>query len=266
MPRLQAADAQMRAAQEAGGDYLQSLSRGLRIIVAFNGARRGMTLSELSRATSLPRATVRRTLLTLGRLNYVESDGNLFHLTPKVMELAAAYLTSNAILPLLQSVCEVLARDLGNTASAAVLNDNMATIVAAAHPPRGFSNESWIGLRMPAYRTALGRVLLAALSEAELDAYLEPLKVEAATPYTVTDKAAIREAVRQVRRDGFCIVDREADPDLRMAACPVRRVDDRIVAAVGIGSHSGQHSIDDIRAIYLPRLRREVEGLRVGFS
>src|SRR6185295_3945870 len=109
MARLRAEDAEKRAASGYGPDFLEAFARGLRVIEAFGRERRQMTLSEVARATDLPKPSVRRALYTLTCLGMAQSDGRTFRLTPRVMELASAYLASNLVSTVVQPACERLA-------------------------------------------------------------------------------------------------------------------------------------------------------------
>src|SRR5262245_60339560 len=97
MPRLRRSSAEQDMADAAGPEFLEALARGLRVIEAFNASSKQLTLSDLAKSVDLPRASVRRTLFTLVQLGYAEVNERLFRLTPRVMTLAAAYLTSNSV-------------------------------------------------------------------------------------------------------------------------------------------------------------------------
>src|SRR5581483_11371656 len=73
---------------------LQSLERGMAVIQIFSRERPALTLSEVARLTGMTRATARRILLTLEKLGHVRSEGRLFSLTPRVLTLGWAYLSS----------------------------------------------------------------------------------------------------------------------------------------------------------------------------
>src|SRR5271154_3004739 len=113
MPRMNRTRAEQRLADTAGPDFLEALARGLRIIQTFNRDRRQLTLSDVAALVGLPRASVRRTLHTLVHLGFAETDGRLFRLTPRILTLASAYLTSNAISDILQPAVERLTAEVG---------------------------------------------------------------------------------------------------------------------------------------------------------
>ena len=117
MSRLRPQDAEKRA-QRADADFSEALARGLGVIGAFDEQRRQMTLSDEARAVDLPRATVLRALATLVALGYLEADGRLFRLTPRILKLAIAYLSSDPVPSILQPVCERLCRQVGASCAA----------------------------------------------------------------------------------------------------------------------------------------------------
>lgn len=255
MPRLRAQDAEQRRAAARGENFLEALARGLRVITAFDAERRQMTLSDAARALDLPRATVRRALYTLSQLGYLETDGKLFRLTPKILGLAAAYLTSNAVSVVLQPTCERLANLVGESSTAAVLDDADAVMIARAAPARQLPVGVGIGYRVPAFCSALGRVLLAARDDDAVERFLAALDPKPETDRTVLDKKRLREAIRAVRAQGFAFVDQEAEAGFRSIAVPVRRYDGVVVCALNIGARVERASIETMHERHLPLLR-----------
>jgi IclR family pca regulon transcriptional regulator len=112
-----------------------------------------------------------------------------------------------------------------------------------------------VGSRLPAYCTSLGRVLLAALPEAELAAYLQTTNVKALTPKTITDKQLLGDIIRGVRSDGFAITDEELELGLRSIAVPVRTHQNRVVAAMNIGVQAARVSAAELVHRFLPILQ-----------
>jgi IclR family pca regulon transcriptional regulator len=112
-----------------------------------------------------------------------------------------------------------------------------------------------VGSRLPAYCTSMGRILLAALPEAELAACLNRIEIKALTPKTVTDKALVAEIIGRVRADGFALTDEELELGLRSIAVPVRNRQSRVVAAMNIGVHAARVSTAEMIDRFLPVLR-----------
>ena len=90
MPKLDARDAAARASNPLGRDFSEALFRGLQIITAFGPSAQAMTLSDVARQVDLPRATVRRSLLTLAHLGYLVAEDRAFRLAPKVLTLPSS--------------------------------------------------------------------------------------------------------------------------------------------------------------------------------
>jgi IclR family pca regulon transcriptional regulator len=254
MPRVKRSEAERQLDEAAGPDFLEALARGLRVLQAFNRERRQATLSEVAQSVDLPRASVRRTLRTLVRLGFAETDGRLFRLTPRVLTLASAYLLSNAIADILQPAVERLTAEVGEACSAAVLDGDDVIMIAHASPNRVLNVSAQIGFRLPALSSSLGRVLLAALDDRELAGRLARIKPERLTPATVVDRAALRGAILKVRDDGYSLVDEEVEMGFHSISVPLRRLDGAVIAALNIGVHGNRGSPDAMREMFLPKL------------
>lgn len=240
-------------------DFVESLDRGLRLLQAFGERSSPMTLSEIAGLAGLPRATARRILLTLQHGGYVSSDGKLFAPTPHVLTLAGAYLRSNQLVAVLQPVLDEIAVSAQEISSLAVLDGDEVVFIARGSPTRIFSGGVDIGYRLPSFCTAVGRVLLGRLGDAELKAKLTATKREALTAQTVTDPKRLLTAIVADRVRGFSLVDREAEPHFRSIAVPVKRYDGAIVAAINIGAHVDRISTDEMTRRFLPLLREQAE-------
>jgi IclR family pca regulon transcriptional regulator len=262
MSRLRPSDAERRARRADSANFSEALARGLNVINAFDDQRRQMTLSDVARAIDLPRATVRRALATLVELGYLETEGRLFRMTPRILKLATAYLSSNPVSSVLQPTCERLCQQVGASCSVAVMDGDEAVMIARAVPARPPSVGLGVGYRLPVFCSALGRALASTLSDAELDAYLARLKPVRFTRQTVVSKPEIRRLVLDVRRKGYALADQEAEVGIRSIAVPLLRFDGRPVAALNIGVQPEQVPAKTMVAEYAPLLMREAVMLR----
>jgi IclR family pca regulon transcriptional regulator len=259
--RLRAQDALKRKESSRGPDFSEALARGLSVIRVFSPERPQMTMSDIAREVDLPRATARRAIHTLESLGFLEAEGRLYRLTPKVLELATAYLSSNLISTVLQPICDRISRSVGEACSTAVLEGEEVVMISHAAPRRLIEVGPGVGFRLPAHCTALGRVLLAALAQEQLEDVLARVSLAAATPHTVTDKVVLRSVLAQVREQQYALVDQEAEAGFRSIAAPIRRYDGKVVAAINIGARIEAVSKEVMLESYLPLLRREVEQL-----
>ncbi|MBS0223951.1 MAG: helix-turn-helix domain-containing protein [Proteobacteria bacterium] len=262
MSRLRPQDAETRAQRANGADFSEALARGLRVIAAFDEQQRRMTLSDIARVIDLPRATTRRALTTLVELGYVENEGRLFRLTPRILKLAIAYLSSDPVPGVLQPACERISREVGASCSVAVRDGDECVMIARGTAARPASVGLSIGFRLPLFCSALGRVLAGAMPDPELDAFLARLKPVRFTRQTVISKPEIRRQILDVRRKGYALVDQEAEAGIRSLAVPVVRFDGKVVASLNIGVQPDQVPSKTMIAEYAPLLMKEAAALR----
>ena len=153
------------AGRGSGPDFVEALARGLDVLSCFDATRSSMTLSEVAVAAGLARPTARRLLLTLAELGYVRVSDNTFALTPKVLSLGMAYVSSLGLWDLARPHLEALVARTGESSSMAQLDGGDIVYVARVAVPKIIALRVDIGTRFPAIRTSQGKVLLAALSE-----------------------------------------------------------------------------------------------------
>jgi IclR family pca regulon transcriptional regulator len=237
---------------------LQSLERGIAVIQVFSRERPALTLSEVARLTGITRATARRILLTLEDLGHVRSDGRLFSLTPRVLTLGWAYLSSLNLWETAQPLMEELTKQTNESCSAATLDLPDVVYVARVPTSRIMTIALGIGTRLPAHCTSMGRVLLAALPEAELEDFLATARLEAYTDRTITDAERLRRTIHGVRDQGWALVDQELEIGLRSIAAPLR-VDGRTIAAINVSAAAPRVPLEQLRGRFLPELLKTVD-------
>jgi IclR family pca regulon transcriptional regulator len=234
--------------------FMTSLARGLAVIKAFSDHRRAMTIAQLSQKTGIPRAAVRRCLYTLKQLGYADSEANNFFLKPGILALGYAFLSSTPLTVAAQPYLTELSHRLRESCVLAVLDQNEVMYVARSHTSRVLSLALNTGSRLPAYCTAIGRVLLAGLSANQLDRYFSSVVLTPHTERTVVSEQKLRDIVFEVRRRGFAVVEEELEIGLRSIAVPVRGASGATVAALSIGAQVGRISRDEIEDLFLPSL------------
>lgn len=238
---------------------LQSLERGIAVIQVFSHEHPALTLSEVARLTGMTRATARRILLTLQKLGHVRSDGRLFSLTPRVLTLGWAYLSSLSLWDVAQPFMQELVARTRESCSAATLDLPDIVYVARVPTSRIMSITLGVGSRLPAHATSLGRVLLADLPTEELERYLAETTLEAYTPHTIVEPARLREALAEVRAQGWALADEELEVGLRSIAAPIRRADGRTIAALNVSGAVARVSMEELTGRFLPDLLATAE-------
>ncbi|QBJ95353.1 IclR family transcriptional regulator [Rhodococcus sp. ABRD24] len=236
----------------ASTDYVQSLARGLSVIRAFGAENPRRTLSDVARATDLTRATARRFLLTLTELGYVRTDGSAFWLTPRVLELGYSYLSSLSLPDIAAPHLEALSDRVHESTSVSILDEDDVVYVARVPVRRIMTVSITIGTRFPAFATSMGRVLLAGLSPADLDAYLARVELTPLTGRTLATPEALRSELDKIRSDGFCVVDQELEEGLRSLAAPIRDGSGTVIAAVNISTQAARYSTEAVYDTLVP--------------
>ena len=236
-------------------DFVQSLDRGLAVIRCFSSEHPSLTLSEVAERTGLTRAAARRFLLTLQELGYVGSSGRQFSLRPRVLALGYAYLSSFSVSQIAQPHLEDLAEELHESCSVSVLDGDDLVYVARASANRIMTIALTVGTRLPPYPTSMGRILLAHLPEAELDAYLRRTTMRKLTEHTITDPAELRAVLATARARGWTAVDQELEAGVRSIAVPIRDSSRKVVAAINASAHAARVPMRTLEKQFLPRLQ-----------
>ena len=235
-------------------DFVQSLDRGLAVIRCFSSERPSLTLSEVAERTGLTRAAARRFLLTLQELGYVGSTGRQFSLRPRVLALGYAYLSSFSVAQIAQPHLEDLAEELHESCSVSVLDGDDIVYVARASANRIMTIALTVGTRLPPYPTSMGRVLLAWLPPAEIDAILGRTSLRKLTEQTVVDPDELKRILATVRAQGWATVDQELEAGVRSVAVPIRDSSGKVVAAINASAHAARVPMRTLEKQFLPRL------------
>lgn len=249
-------------AEEPAG-FVQSFARGLSVIRAFDAEHPQLTLSEVAARADITRAAAGRFLRTLEHLGYVRSSGREFALTPRVLELGFSYLSALSMPEVAQPHLEGLARQVGESVSAAVLDGADIVYVARVPTRRIMSVGIMIGTRFPAYATSMGRVLLAGLAPPERALILGETDFELLTERTVVDPAALARQLDEVAVAGYALADGELESGVCSVAVPVRSPGGSVVAAVNISANAARISAVRLRDEHLAQLRAAASAIEV---
>lgn len=243
--------------------FMTSLARGLAVVRAFSDQRRSLTIAQISHRTGIPRAAVRRCLYTLKQLGYADSEANNFYLKPKILTLGYSYLSSTPLAISAQPYLNSISRQLNESCSLAVIDDNEVLYVARSATSRIMSVALNTGSRLPAYCTSLGRAILANYSELELEKYFAATTLRAYTDKTVVSPTRLREILKEVKAQGYAMVEEELEVGLHSIAVPVRGASGTVHAALNIGAQSTRVSASQMVTDFLPVLQKVANDLSV---
>lgn len=243
-------------------DLVAGLEKGLSVIEAFDQERPRLTISEVAERTGLTRAAARRYLLTLAHLGFVHQERKMFALAPRVLRLAQSYLHSARLPRVVLPALTELAHTLKEASAACVLDDSDIICIAATSAGRNVSATLQAGMRVPAYCTANGRVLVAAMPVAQAQQWLGQQTLRALTPHTITRTDRLSAELQRVREQGYATVDQELELGMRTLAVPLANWRGDTVAALNLTVHASRMSIEDLVAAGLPALRQAQMRLR----
>ena len=241
--------------RDEGRDHVASLERGLGVMEILAAHPAGLTLTEMAEKAGLTRAGARRFLLTLTATGYATQFGRQFALSPRLLSLARTWLHGVPLWSFAEPFMRETAALLKESCSAAILSGEDVVYVARVQGPRIISLELNVGAHLPAYCTAMGRVLLAGLNAEDRDAFLARASIAPRTEKTITDKALLTEAIARAGRDGYAAVDEELEIGLRSIAVPLRDRTGTTVAAINVSTQSARFTVPEMEHEFLPLLK-----------
>ena len=241
---------------EGQPDFVLSLARGLAVIEAFQDRPDGVTVGEVATRTGLSRAAVRRLLITLELLGYASHTGSIYRLGSRALRLGFSFLSSHSLPVMALPILEEIGSAIHESSSLSVLEGDDIVYLARSATKRVMSVGLAVGSRLPAYCTSMGRVLLAALPDKELGAYMKRIVLHAHTPKTVTKKRVLSAELERVRAQGYALVDEELEVGLRSLAVPVVTRTGRVAAAMNTGVHASRVGNGEMIERFLPVLKQ----------
>jgi len=225
----------MTAEQSTANYQVRALTRGLAVLTCFSPEQPRHTLVDLSRMVEVPKATLYRLLEGLCAAEFLEHDvSGTYTLGIKAFEVGSAYLTQLDFPHAARAALEGLAVASRETASLGVLSHGEVVYVAIERAQREIGIQSQIGTRHPAHCTALGKVLLADLSDRDVELLLEQTGMPARTEHTLTSPASLLAELHDVRRRGYALDNEERAYGVKCIAAPIRNASGRVVGAISV--------------------------------
>jgi IclR family pca regulon transcriptional regulator len=243
-------------------DFVTSLARGLAVLLALSDKKRHLSIAQVSYCTGIPRAAVRRSLLTLAKLGFAAyDDTHQFYLRPRVLSFSHAYLSASPISMLAQPVLDRLSESIGEACSLAVMDGDDIVYLCRSTSSRIMSPILNVGRRQPAYCTSLGNILLSLLPQQELDAYLKRVHILPFTPYAIDSVVKLRVLLDKVREVGYSFMSQQTVLLLCSLAVPVCDTSGNHVAAINVIRQGQLLEIDEMTARFLAPLQNAAREL-----
>ena len=217
------------------GGGVQSLGRAFAILEEIARTREGIGLADLSKHVGLHNSTTFHLVKTLVGLGYVRQlKDKRYRVGRPLFALAASALDDVEMVSLATPILEELSRETGEASHFGVRMGDQVIVTARTSGTGAFQLTDRVGVVRPAHCTALGKVILAGLTDDQLSRYLARADLKPFTPKSITEISVLRRDIDEVRRAGMAVDDGEFDAEVRCVALPVRDFTGRIIGAIGI--------------------------------
>jgi DNA-binding IclR family transcriptional regulator len=240
-------EAPAEPARERGG--IQSLERAFAILEEVARNREGINLADLSKSVGLHNSTTFHLVKTMAQLGYISQlrDSKRYRIGSKLFTLAAGALDESTLLALATPVLETLTAATGEAGHFAIRSGHEIIVIARTAGSGLLQLADRTGATRPAHATALGKVLLAALDDAQVKRFLSETDLRRYTPKTIVEREALLREVAEARRKGIAYDDGEFDAEVRCVAVPVHDFAGRVAGAVGISGAVWRLSLQSLQ-------------------
>jgi DNA-binding IclR family transcriptional regulator len=237
-------------------DRTDMVGKALNLLVLLGDEPRGATAAEISRRADLPFSTTYRLLGSLTRDGFVDSepDGRRYHLGLRIFQLGQRVSNHHGFagtaMPILRRVTE----QTGEATILSVRDGHRHLTVSKVDGPQMFRVTSDPGHLGALHTTAVGKALVAFAEDSERERLLAELALEPLTGHSITDRAAFRSEIEQVRRQGYAVMDEENEAGMRAVAVPVLNSQGHAFASLATAVPVFRLSLEDLTA-YVPLLQ-----------
>jgi IclR family transcriptional regulator, KDG regulon repressor len=213
----------------------QTVLKALDVLECVAFADHPLSAPEVARLCGMSRPTAYRLLTTLLMRGYLAlADEGNYTLGTKSLSVSRRLLASLDLFELSKPDLQALSEATNETSHLAILDGTEMLYINKVESSQSIRMHSTVGSRNPLYCTAMGKAVLANLSEEERAGLLDRLTLMPRTPQTITDKNILLEHLQQVRRRGFAVDDLESEEGVRCLGAPIFGHSGRVMAAVSI--------------------------------
>ncbi len=234
-----------------------ALQRGLAILERIARSRRGLTFAQLTRYFDFPKSSVHTLVLTLEREGYLQRDDATGRYVTglKLVHLAGMTLDSVVLRERATPVLRGLVADTGMTAHLAALDRDEVTIIAKVDRPGAHRIATWVGKRMDAHCTSVGKCLIAHVPEEDVDRLIADRGLLRHNEYTIVSPVRLKHELARIRAVGYALDDQEEELGGRCVGAPVWNREGRVVAALSVSGTTDRINTDTMDAI-IARVRQ----------
>lgn len=214
-------------------DSVQVIDRAFTIIEYLSQAEGPKGPTDIASATGIHKSTVHRLLASMSRGGYIEKTAaGTYHIGVKLVEIVSSHINNLELQTEARPLLHELQSELGLVVHLGILDGSDVVYVEKMDINRNLRVYAQIGMRVPAFCSSLGKVLLSRLSGDELDYLFYRHKLERYTPNTITSLSKLKEHLREARRLGWAKDNEEYIIGNRCVAAPIFDYRGEIIAAV----------------------------------
>ncbi len=237
---------------------INSVLRTARILEAFSFEKPAYTNSELSKKLHLNKSTVTRLLCSLEKAGFLqrETKTNEYRLTHRLFRIGSVYISQvdlhSEAMPLLSE----LASSCKETVHLAVLNEFEVFYLDKVESSQSIGMMSRVGNKSPAYCTGVGKVMLAHLSEDDLEKFFRSIDLKRHTPNTITDPVKLQRQLNRIRELGYAIDNAEHESEVKCVAAGIRDNSNEVVAGISVSGPVFRMSADRMKNELIPAVKQ----------
>jgi len=246
----------------------ESLLRALSVLRLFSPTSPELTLTEVSQMAGLPIATASRILATLTHAGFLDKDEHLrkYRIGPETYMAGSLYLRTNELLQVAGPVIRLVNELTEDVVGLSVLQKGYQVLLMREESRHTFRFAQTLGVGFPAHAVAVGKALLSAMSEAEIDELYPGESLPSITPNTLTSKAALRAELQVIRETGVAFNNEESRLGITAVAAVVKCRHGRAIAAISIASPTFRlDSSRQRRHVGMVKLAADLVSYRLGY-
>lgn len=245
---------------------VKSAERTIRLLEVLAASPTKLTLLELQERMGYPRSSLYALVRTLRDLGWIEADqsGSRFGVGPHALRSGSAYLERDPVLPYASATLEEMGAALGHTVHLARRDGTSISYLATRESVVAVQCAYRVGRRLPAHVTALGQVLLAELTEAEVDELL-PARLQRFTEHTLVNREDLHKELDAVRDRGWACEREQGTPGVACVAAAVSYripATDAVSCSLPVAELASPDRLDQVAEVVLTHSRRLAGSLR----
>jgi DNA-binding IclR family transcriptional regulator len=215
---------------------VQVLDRALAALEVLAGRSSECSLVEVCRTLKLHKSTAHRLMMVLEQHRLVDKnpDTGRYRLGLKLFELGSKAIAGLDLRRHAKPYLDRLQRELGETVFFCLLDEGQVFYIEKIESQQSVRTACTVGSRAPAYCTAVGKAMLAELTEAEVNQIVRRWGLKAITPNTITTNSALKAELKAIRCRGYAIDNEEKELGLRCVSAAVRGDQGKLLAALSV--------------------------------